>query len=403
MYHPNARGKAMSDLMIRTMDDVTSAAKVLQASGYFKDVRDVAQAAVKIMAGNELGIPPIAAMRGFDMVQGQLSMRSHLMAAMIKKSGRYDYKVLDSTGESCSIEFFDKGESCGISTFDKADASAAGLTGREPWKKFPKAMYYNRAMSQGAKMFCPNLFLGAVYDEGEIDGDINSRRQEPKEVEPRRSGLVAAWNAESQEMDIYQPVDDAVPVDEDEGDDIPEPESPSMSKEQRGKLLGQLKALGVLDGDKRALLQFINPSKATASRIIDMIEQAPEGTFPWGVLAHYVTYLRQNAEFDNEDILAYCNSQFNERHPASLNADQRRQLFNWLSMVAEEKQSASESEGDTEDESDIPIVDVADMDYNEQMALWLQECHISNETFESMSEAEIETSVKAWVKRVTEA
>ena len=80
----------METLPVLKLDEVTGMADLFVKSGYFKGVKDVAQAAVKIMAGNELGIPPTAALRGIYLVEGNITLAAHLMAAMIKKSGKYN-------------------------------------------------------------------------------------------------------------------------------------------------------------------------------------------------------------------------------------------------------------------------------------------------------------------------
>jgi hypothetical protein len=50
------------------------------------------------------------------------------------------------------------------------DAEAMGLAGKDNWRKQPAVMLYNRAMSKGARQFCPDVFFGvAVYSEGEIE------------------------------------------------------------------------------------------------------------------------------------------------------------------------------------------------------------------------------------------
>ena len=176
---------------IMPMSELTGLAEVMLKSGYFKDVKDVAQASVKILAGQELGIPPIAALRGLDIVEGQISIRAHLMAAMIKNSGKYDYKVFYSGNDECIIEFFqlakEGGHVLGRYQYTMEDAQKAGLANRGPWKQYTKIMLYNRAMSMGAKMYCPDIFLGAIYEEGEIETKPELR-QIPEMFGPPQSG-----------------------------------------------------------------------------------------------------------------------------------------------------------------------------------------------------------------------
>lgn len=149
--------------------DVMSLGKVLASSNYFADAKDAAQAVVKVLAGQEMGIGPIAAMTGIYIVKGRVSLSANLMAAQIKRSGRYNYRVakLDDTG--CELVFFEQGQEIGRSSFTKADAQAGGLwNSSDPWKKSPRNMLFARAMSNGAKWFCPDVFSGPVYTPDEL-------------------------------------------------------------------------------------------------------------------------------------------------------------------------------------------------------------------------------------------
>ncbi len=146
--------------------------RILAQSGFFADAKQEAQAIAKILAGAELGIGPVAAMTGIYIVQGRVTLSANLMAAAIKRSGRYNYRVkkLDMTG--CEVEFFDHGQSIGLSAFGPDDAKAAGLTG-DNWRKYPRNMYFARAMSNGAKWFCADVFAGPVYTPDEVGAPVN--------------------------------------------------------------------------------------------------------------------------------------------------------------------------------------------------------------------------------------
>lgn len=153
--------------------DIMSLGEVLKRSGYFSDVKEASQAIVKILAGQELGIGPVAAMTGIYIVKGRVTLSANLMAAQIKRSGHYDYHVtrIDDTG--CEITFYQDKEPIGVSTFTEADAKAAGLLGGENWKKYPRNMYFARALSNGAKWYCPDLFAGPVYTPDEMGSSIS--------------------------------------------------------------------------------------------------------------------------------------------------------------------------------------------------------------------------------------
>lgn len=156
----------LSKIEATTVAETTALGKLFAESGFFTDTKTAAQAAVKIMAGQELGLPPFASMSGIHLVQGRPMIGGGLMAATLKGSGKYDYRVLKLDDTVCSIDFLQGKENLGNSTFTIADAKKAGTKNID---KFPKNMLFARAISNGVKWFCPDIFSGPVYVTGEID------------------------------------------------------------------------------------------------------------------------------------------------------------------------------------------------------------------------------------------
>mgnify|MGYP000846393140 CR=1 FL=1 len=148
--------------------------KVLAESGFFQDSRSASQAVVKVIAGRELGIGAVASMTGINIVQGRVALSANLIAALVKRSGRYNYRVLEHTDAVCRIEFFermgDKLASVGVSSFTAADAAKAGTKNMD---KFPRNMLFARAMSNGAKWYCADIFGGPVYTPEELGEQVN--------------------------------------------------------------------------------------------------------------------------------------------------------------------------------------------------------------------------------------
>lgn len=161
-----------TDLTIRSDNpgmDMLTLGQTLARSGYFQDAKDAAQAIVKVLAGQEMGIGPISAMTGIYIVKGRVTLSANLMAAQIKRSGRYNYRVVRLDDEACSLEFSEHGKPVGTSTYTKEDATKAGLWGQQgPWKSTPRNMLFARAMSNGAKWYTPDVFSGPVYTPDEI-------------------------------------------------------------------------------------------------------------------------------------------------------------------------------------------------------------------------------------------
>jgi hypothetical protein len=146
-----------------------SLGQVFAESGLFPDTRAAAQAVVKVLAGRELGFGPVASMTGINVIKGRITLSANLIAAAIRRSGRYDYRVRRLDDQGCEIEFLMAGMVIGISTFTVDDARKAGLAGGDNWRRYPRNMLFSRAVSNGAKWYAPDVFGGAVYTPDELD------------------------------------------------------------------------------------------------------------------------------------------------------------------------------------------------------------------------------------------
>lgn len=140
--------------------DIKELSDAFAKSGMFTDAKQAVQAFVKIQAGQEIGIPPFAVMSGIHIIQGKPTLGAGLIASTVKGSGKYDYKVVKMDEKICSIDFFQGVDKIGNSTFTIEEAKKAGTKNLD---KFPKNMLFARAISNGVKWFCPDVFSGPVY------------------------------------------------------------------------------------------------------------------------------------------------------------------------------------------------------------------------------------------------
>ena len=146
--------------------DVMALGKAFAESGMFPDIKSAAQAIVKIQAGAELGIGPFQSMSGIHIISGKPTIGAGVMAAMVKGSGKYDYKVLEANEKVCKLEFYEGKVSLGTSSFSIEDAKKAGTKNLD---KFPRNMLFARAMSNGVKWYTPDVFAGPVYVPEEME------------------------------------------------------------------------------------------------------------------------------------------------------------------------------------------------------------------------------------------
>lgn len=144
-------------------------------SGYFNDARKVSQAVVKTVFGEELGIGIGASMQGIHIIEGKPSLGANLLGTLVKRSERYDYKPQEITDKLAKIEFFVDGESAGFSEFTIEQAQRAGLVrDKSGWVKYPEAMLFARALSQGVRWFCPDITAGTpAYTPEELGAEVD--------------------------------------------------------------------------------------------------------------------------------------------------------------------------------------------------------------------------------------
>lgn len=183
----------LNTVTIMPVNEIMVMAKNFAESGMFTDAKQAGQAFVKIQAGQEIGIPPFAAMSGIHIIQGKPAIGAGLMASRVKASGKYDYEVKEMTEKNCSIDFFQGKKMIGNSAFSIEDAKKA-LT--KNIDKFPKNMLFARAISNGVKWFCPDVFAGPVYTPEEMQTETIDITHTEDNTEATRELLMSATNNE---------------------------------------------------------------------------------------------------------------------------------------------------------------------------------------------------------------
>lgn len=174
MHHAMTLGKAEDYTLLMQLS--TDLAK----SGFFRDAQGASQAFAKVLAGAEMGLAPFAAMTAFHCIDGKLSPAANTFASFVRSHPYYDYRVTCHTREVCEIEFFrgakDQAsgkvkdpEKLGVLRVNMKDVPTH-LTGKPNWKNFPRQMLFARAISEGARAFCPDVFRGAtIYTREELE------------------------------------------------------------------------------------------------------------------------------------------------------------------------------------------------------------------------------------------
>lgn len=206
--------------IIKSVEDIQAIGEIALKSGMMQ-ISNSAQAVMKIMAGQEMGIGAFASLSGIHIIKDKPVIGANLMAAAIKSSGKYNYKIREFDKNQCAIEFMEKvdgkWETAGISSFTMEDAQIAGLLDKKEgnnWQRYQKNMLFARAISNGVKWFCPDLFNGnTVYTPDELGqqeaGDANIIEGTYTERKVSLSDLIEQYGAQA----VITANDGAVPED----------------------------------------------------------------------------------------------------------------------------------------------------------------------------------------------
>lgn len=144
---------------------------LLQATGFLPEHLRTAGAVVAvILAGRELGIPPMASLRSLALVKGKVVIAADQQIALMKARGAKVRWVKDGTdGLEAVLEVTPPGhKEPQVSRYTWEMATRAGLTGSGTWQKHPASMLRARAASAAGKAIMPDVLSGC-YVPGELD------------------------------------------------------------------------------------------------------------------------------------------------------------------------------------------------------------------------------------------
>jgi hypothetical protein len=162
-------------LQVRSVDDLARLARVFAASGLFgrngNQETQIAECAIRLMAGMEAGFSPFASATGVHIIEGKPAFSSNLLAQAVRRHPVYDYQVLEHSATVCRIQFTAYGQHIGVSEFTIEMAKRAGLATKPIWQRYPENLLFARALTSGMRTYCPDALGGATaYTKEELGG-----------------------------------------------------------------------------------------------------------------------------------------------------------------------------------------------------------------------------------------
>lgn len=153
----------------RTIDEVRTLSTLLAKSSLLPEAMrgQEANVAMAILAGQEMGLAPMAAIRGIHVVKGKPILSAETMVGIVLGSGLAEhFTCTEETPTRVTYETKRRGapreQRC---TWTMDDAKRAGLDG-DNWRKYPRAMLKARCKSMLARDVYPDVLAGC-YDEDE--------------------------------------------------------------------------------------------------------------------------------------------------------------------------------------------------------------------------------------------
>jgi hypothetical protein len=166
-------GAAPLSLQVSSVDDLARLAKVFAASGLFgrsgNQETQVAECAIRLMAGMEAGFSPFASATGIHIINGRPAFSANLLAQAVRRHPAYDYRVMEKSSTVCRIRFLANGETLGEEAFTIEMAERAQLLKNPTWRAYPEAMLFSRALTAGMRTHCPDALGGhTAYTSEEL-------------------------------------------------------------------------------------------------------------------------------------------------------------------------------------------------------------------------------------------
>ena len=160
-----APGTSSLSLQVSSVDDLARLARVCAASGLFgragNQDTQVAECAIRLMAGMEAGFSPFASATGVHIINGRPAFSANLLAQAVRRHPDYDYRVMEKTAKICRVRFLSRGEVLGEELFTIEMAERAGLLKNPTWRSYPEAMLFSRALTAGMRTHCPDALGGS--------------------------------------------------------------------------------------------------------------------------------------------------------------------------------------------------------------------------------------------------
>ena len=180
-----------NEVALYNVQDMGTMANAIAKSGLF-GMKTPDQAMALMLVAQAEGMHPATITQDYDIIQGKACRKTHsVMARFQQMGGKVEWHSLDETKADATFSHPLGGSLRLTWTFEQA--KKAGLTGKDNWKNYPRAMLRARCIAEGVRSIYPAAIGGMMVAEEAQDQTFNAAgeervvtaeviREEPKQI-----------------------------------------------------------------------------------------------------------------------------------------------------------------------------------------------------------------------------
>lgn len=176
-----------SEMMIRSIPEAdTLSEKLALATTMSADLfQKPANIMAVIMAGAELGIPPMASIDGIYLVQGKPVFSADLKVAIVMRSAHCEYfRRISADDTEATYATRRRGSPEQRLTWTMDQARKAGINGKENWRHHPRQMLSARCKAELAADVYPDVLAGISAMDPVAMGTVHEFEPLPSPSDP---------------------------------------------------------------------------------------------------------------------------------------------------------------------------------------------------------------------------
>lgn len=177
----------MTSTAIVPIAEIERMALAFSKSGLF-GTKTPDQAMALLLLAQAEGQHPALAMRDFDVIQGKPAKKAEAMLrSFIAAGGSVEWHQLDDTVADATFSHPQGGKA--RIAWDMERAKKAGLTGKDNWQKYGRAMLRSRTVSEGCRTVYPAATSG-LYVPEEVRDIVRQERTQTRQEKDMGTAVV---------------------------------------------------------------------------------------------------------------------------------------------------------------------------------------------------------------------